>query len=104
MNLITLYAGIDLEPVVAPVTELLTAVFNVAIPVVGAIGAIFCIFLGLKLARADEQQDREKAKVALKNAVIGFVLIFVLVVALRIGLPLLTEWAAHQQPPPTVTP
>ena len=86
----------DLEKVVAPVTELLNTIFTVAIPLVGAIGAIFCIFLGLKLAKAEEQQDRDKAKHALKNAIIGFVLIFVLVVALRIGLPIMTSWAESQ--------
>jgi hypothetical protein len=98
---------LDLSTVTAPVTQLLEAVFNVAIPVVGAIGAIFCIFLGLKLAKAEEQQDREKAKTALKNAIIGFGLIFVLVVALRIAMPIMTEWAAtsptNTPAPPAVT-
>jgi len=93
-------AELDLTQVTAPVTQLLEAVFNVAIPVVGAIGAIFCIFLGLKLAKAEEQQDREKAKTALKNAIIGFALIFILVVALRIAMPIMTEWAA---PAPAAT-
>jgi len=92
-------AELDLTQVTAPVTQLLEAVFNVAIPVVGAVGAIFCIFLGLKLSKAEEQQDREKAKTALKNAIIGFGLIFILVVALRIAMPIMTEWAAA--PPAT---
>ena len=89
-------SGPDLNAVAAPITELLKTIFNVAIPIVGAIGAIFCIFLGLKLAKADEPQEREKAKHALKNAIIGFVLIFVLVVILRIGLPIMTDWANSQ--------
>ena len=82
----------NLDRVTAPIVGLLETVFTVAIPVVGAIGAIFCIVLGLKLAKAEEPQDREKAKQGLKNAIIGFVLIFVLVVALRIGIPVMTEW------------
>ena len=85
----------DLTAVTKPVLDLLLTIFNVAIPVVGAIGAIFCIFLGLKLAKAEEPQDRDKAKSALKNAIIGFVLIFVLVVMLRIGLPIMTDWASN---------
>ncbi|MCL2603777.1 MAG: pilin [Defluviitaleaceae bacterium] len=85
--------GPDLTQVTAPITDLLLTVFNVAIPVVGALGAIFCIFLGVKLAKADEQQDREKAKTALKNAIIGFALIFILVVALRIGIDIMADWA-----------
>ena len=89
-------AAADLGKVVAPITDLLNTIFTVAIPLIGAIGTVYCIFLGLKLAKAEEQQDREKAKHALKNAIIGFVLIFVLVVALRIGLPIMEEWANSQ--------
>ena len=85
-------AQADLGRVTAPIVNLLETVFTVAIPLVGAIGAIFCIVLGLKLAKAEEPQDREKAKQGLKNAIIGFVLIFVLVVVLRIGIPVFSEW------------
>ena len=86
----------ELEKVTAPIIVLLTTIFNIAIPLVGAVGAIFCIFLGIKLAKAEEPQDREKAKSALRNAIIGFVLIFVLVVMLRVGLPIMSNWAAAQ--------
>lgn len=48
--------------------------------------------LGAKLAKAEEPQDREKAKFSLKNALIGFVLIFVLLVVLKLGLPAMTTW------------
>ena len=82
----------DLERITGPVVGLLTTVFTVAIPLVGAIGAIFCIVLGVKLAKAEEPQDREKAKQGLKNAIIGFVLIFVLVVVLRLGIPVMSDW------------
>ena len=81
-----------LQEVTSPVIDLLNQVFNVLIPVVGAAGAIFCIFLGVKFAKAEEPQEREKAKSHLKNAIIGFVLIFVLVVALRIAIPNLADW------------
>ncbi|MCL2029916.1 MAG: pilin [Oscillospiraceae bacterium] len=97
-------AAPDLGKVVSPITTLLETIFTVAIPLVGAIGAIYCILLGLKLAKADEQQDREKSKHALKNAIIGFVLIFVLVVALRIGLPIMSEWADSQTATQTEAP
>ena len=90
---ILLSAAPDLKKVTTPITELLSTIFFIALPVVGSIGTIFCIFLGLKLAKAEEPQDREKAKTALKNAIIGFVIIFVLVVALNIGLPIMTDWA-----------
>ncbi len=75
-----------------PIINLLEMIVGPALLIVGAVGAIFCILLGVKFAKAEEPQDREKAKNALKNAIIGFVLIFVLLVALRIGLPAMTSW------------
>ena len=91
----------DLGAVTRPIVDLLTTVFTVAIPLVGAIGAIFCIVLGVKFAKAEEPQEREKAKTGLKNAIIGFVLIFVLVVALRIGIPVMEAWVGANPPPRT---
>ncbi len=82
----------NLEKVAAPIVDLLSQVFNVLMLLVGAVGAIYCISLGVKFARAEEPQEREKAKSHLKNAIIGFVLIFVLVVALRIAIPNLSAW------------
>ena len=54
-----------------------------ALTVVIALAAVYCIILGAKFAKAEEPQEREKAKAALKNAIIGFVLIFVLLVLLN---------------------
>lgn len=76
-----------------PIIDLLNMVLGPALAIVGALGAIFCILLGVKYAKAEEPQDREKAKHGLRNAIVGFVLIFVLLVALKIGLPAMQEWA-----------
>ena len=81
-------ADIDKELLIG----ILETVLNVMIPVVAALGAIFCVFLGVKYSRAEEPQEREKAKSHLKAAIIGFVLVFVLIVALRIATPLMTDW------------
>lgn len=85
-------ADAKLNEVTNPIVDLINQVFNVLIPVVGAVGAVYCIFLGIKFAKAEEPQEREKAKTHLKNAIIGFVLIFVLVVALRIAIPNMQGW------------
>lgn len=82
----------------APVVDLVNMAFNALIPIIVAVGAIYCIILGVKLAKAEEQQDREKAKTALKNAIIGFVLIFVLVVGLRLLTPSLEAWMNASAP------
>jgi Na+-translocating ferredoxin:NAD+ oxidoreductase RnfA subunit len=77
---------------VAPIVGLLNMVLVPAMGLVGALGTIYCIILGVKLAKAEEPQDRDKAKNSLKNAIIGFVLIFVLIIALRAGLPAMQNW------------
>jgi heme/copper-type cytochrome/quinol oxidase subunit 4 len=51
----------------------------------------------VKFAKAEEPQDHEKAKTHLKNAIIGFVLIFILVVALRLSVGPLTTWMNNYQ-------
>ena len=88
---------VDFSDVTTPIVGLINAVMGPAIAIVGAVGAIYCIGLGIKFAKAEEQQDREKAKGALKNAIIGFLLIFVLLVALNIAIPIMTQWAGIQQ-------
>ena len=84
--------SINLDDAVNPITNLLKSILTYVIVLVAAAGAIFCVTLGVKFARAEEPQEREKAKQHLKNAIIGYVLIFILVVALRVGTPILTEW------------
>ncbi len=76
------------NPVIELINELLPAVLGI----VGAAGMVFCVILGVKFAKAEEPQDREKAKQHLKNAIIGFVLIFVMILALNILMPKLIDW------------
>ncbi len=75
-----------------PIIELLDSALNPIIALVVALGTIYCVFLGAKLAKAEEPQEREKAKQHLKNSIIGFLLIFVLIVALKVGVGPLQEW------------
>lgn len=85
-------SGNPFEKVSEPVIKLVKSAAGPALGIVGAVGMIYCILLGAKLAKAEEPQDREKAKAALKNAIIGFILIFVLMMALMIGLPAMVDW------------
>jgi heme O synthase-like polyprenyltransferase len=79
-----------------PIINLLNDALSPILALVVAIGAIYCVFLGLKLAKAEEPQDREKAKGQLKNSIIGFLLIFVLIVALKLGLAPMEKWMNEQ--------
>ena len=83
---------VNLESVTAPIIGLITSIRRVAIPLVAAVGGLYCVLLGVKYAKAEEPQDREKAKQHLKSAIIGFLLIFILIVALGIATPILIQW------------
>ena len=47
--------------------------------VVGVAGIFYSIYLGVNLAKADSADKRQEAKSRMVNAIIGFVVIFVLV-------------------------
>ncbi len=83
-------AGYD--DVVNPIISLLNNLLGPILGLVGAVGTLYCVLLGVKFAKAEEPQDREKAKTHLKNAIIGFVLIFVLIAALKIGMGVMVDW------------
>ena len=91
-NLLASISQSQLEKVVQPVIDVCNVLVPIALAVVGAIGALWCILLGVKYARTDDPQEHEKAKKGLKNAIIGFVLIFILLIALQIGLEVFTDW------------
>ena len=82
--------------VAAPIVSLLNSLMAPLLAIVGAAGALYCVVLGVKFAKAEEPQDREKAKGALKNAIIGFVLIFVLILALNLLMPQMINWVNQQ--------
>ena len=77
---------------VQPIVDLITSILGPVLAIVGAAGTIYCVVLGVKYAKAEEPQDREKAKGALKNAIIGFVLIFVLIFVLKQLMPVMQDW------------
>lgn len=86
-----------------PIVALLNSALSPLLALVGVVGAIYCVFLGLKLAKAEEPQDREKAKGALKNAIVGFLLIFILMAALKIMLPSMEKWVNSVSPTTTTS-
>ena len=58
MNTIVL-TDVDFHPVIQPILEILDAILWPAIAIVVAVGTIYCIFLGVKISKADEQNSRE---------------------------------------------
>ena len=84
----------QINKIVAPIIEICDVLVPVLLSVVGALGALYCILLGVKYAKADDPQEHEKAKNGLKNAIVGFVLIFVLLIMLKVGINIFSDWLA----------
>lgn len=82
--------------VAEPIVELIDWIFAPAMTIVVALGSLYCIILGVKFAKAEEPQEHEKAKNHLKNAIIGFVLIFILVAVMKLSVDPLTKWMYDQ--------
>ena len=82
----------DLNSIIQPVLDICKTLVPIMLAVVGAVGGLWCILLGVKYAKADDPQEHEKAKKGLVNAIIGFVLIFVLLIMLNIGTDVLLDW------------
>ena len=82
----------EMKTIIQPVLDICNSLVPIMLAVVGAVGALWCILLGVKYAKADDPQEHEKAKKGLVNAIIGFVLIFLLLIMLNIGTNILTEW------------
>lgn len=87
----------EINKIVAPILEICEVLVPVLLSVVGALGALYCILLGVKYAKADDPQEHEKAKNGLKNAIIGFVLIFVLLIMLEVGINVFSDWLASHE-------
>lgn len=85
----------ELMKIAQPFLDVCNAVVPVVLAVVGALGVIWAIILGVKLAKAVDPQEHEKAKQGLKNFIIGFVLIFVLLVAVQVSMVVFTDWYTH---------
>lgn len=88
--------AVDFAPIIAPILEVINALLWPCIAIVGAVGSIYCVFLGIKIAKSDEQNSRQKAKQDLIGAIVGFLIIFVLIVALKIAMPILQNWVANR--------
>ena len=97
-------AAADMSGVVNPIVDLLNQLLTPLLLLVGAAGALFCVMLGVKYATAEEPQEREKRKQSLKTAIIGYLLIFILVVALKLSMPVMTKWMSNASKGATTAP
>ena len=51
MQILSTLLAVDFAPIIAPVLDVLNALLWPCIAIVGAVGMIYCIFLGIKIAK-----------------------------------------------------
>ena len=81
----------DAAEIVSPVMNLIQVFLPVILTLVATVGFIWCIVLGVKFAKSTDPQEHQQAKKALINAIIGFVLIFVLMRVLHLAVPIFLD-------------
>jgi len=82
----------NLSSVVTPILTELNRLFVPLMAIVTAIGVIYCIILGIKYIRAAEPQEHQKAVDAIKNAILGIALAYILLVVMNLSIGPLTAW------------
>ena len=63
----------------------------IALILVGACGAVYAIYVGVKMARADSSEQREEAKKRLINIIVSIVVTIALILFFNIVLPLILD-------------
>ena len=74
------------------IEQLLTAlewILWVALILVGACGAVYAIYVGVKMARADSSEQREEAKKRLINIIVAIVVTIALILFFNLLLPVI---------------
>lgn len=81
--------GTDQRELLGTVFDIISIVLWVVLAIVGAIGSIYAIYLGVQLARADEQGKRDDAKKHLITTCIAVGVTVALILVFNIFLPML---------------
>lgn len=81
----------------------LSIVLWVLLVLVGAAGAIYALYVGIKMARADSQEARDENKKRLINIIVSIVVVVVLILFFNTFLPMILNAFNVFDPPVTTT-
>ena len=84
-------AGTNEYAVLGKVFSILSIVLWVVLGIVGAVGSIYAIYLGVRLARAEDQSKRDEAKKHLITVAIAVGVTVVLILFFNTFLPMLLD-------------
>ena len=60
--MLSMLLAVDFAPIIAPVLEVLNALLWPCIAIVGAVGTIYCIFLGINIAKRTNRTAAKKQR------------------------------------------
>lgn len=72
------------KKIVGPIDDLLDVMIVPLLILIGSAGLIYSIVLGVNYSKAENPDKREEAKKRLVNTIVGFVILLVLLVLLRL--------------------
>lgn len=72
------------EEITSPIDQLLDVMLVPLLILIGSAGLIYSIVLGVQYSKAENADKREEAKKRLINTIIGFVVLLVLLIILRL--------------------
>ncbi len=81
----------DQRNVLSQTFDIISIILWVVLGIVGAIGAVYAIYLGVQLARADEQGKRDDAKKHLITVIIAIGVTLALILVFNTFLPMLLD-------------
>ena len=74
-----------------PLLNVLSTVLWVALAIIGAAGAIYAVYVGVKMARADSADAREENKKRLINIIVSIIVTIVLIIFFNTFLPMILD-------------
>ena len=82
------------------VLNALNWIFTAILAVAAVVATIYAIFVGVKMARANNAEEREEAKKKVIYTVIGIAVAIALIILIQILLPKITEWTGYKPAKP----
>ena len=69
--------------------DTLSQVMWVALALVGAAGAVYAIYVGVKMARAESAEQREESKKRFINIIVSVIIVIVLILIFNVIVPMI---------------
>ena len=69
----------------------LSIILWISLVLVGAAGGIYCLYVGIKMARADSADQRDENKKRMINIIVTIVVVILLILVINVFLPMILD-------------